>query len=73
MKKRYVIKNLPAKLPIHTTILYAFLLYYFNAAQWIWGAFITLTILYWIIVIINFCYQKSIDISSLLKNLKKEE
>jgi hypothetical protein len=52
MKKHYVVKNLPIRLPFQSTILYSFLLYHFHANGLIWGIFITLFVIYWILAII---------------------
>ena len=48
MKKHFVITNLPVRLPIQSTILYSFLLYYFEAHDVLWGVFITLYSILWI-------------------------
>jgi len=62
MKKKTVISNLPARLPIQSTILYSFLLYYFKVDSLYWGIFITLYSLLWIVVIIAKCYEERIDL-----------
>lgn len=51
MKKHFVITNTPAKLPFQSTILYTFLLYYFEVPGIWWGVFITLYSILWIITI----------------------
>lgn len=51
MKKRTVLANFPIRLPFQSTVLYTFLLYYFNVGSLYWGIFITLFSLYWILVI----------------------
>ena len=52
MKKHYVVKNSPIRLPFQSTILYSFLLYYFHVNGLIWGIFITLYAIYWILALI---------------------
>lgn len=64
MKKRYVISNTPLKLPIQSTIFYAFLLHYFQVSEIWWGAFIAVFIIYWILVIINKFNEVRIDLNS---------
>jgi hypothetical protein len=64
MKKRFVISNTPVKFPIQSTILYTFLLYYFQVSEIWWGIFITLYSLYWIIVIVAKWNEESIDLNS---------
>ena len=63
MKKRFVISNLPIKLPFQSTILYAFLLHYFNANGVIWGVFITLYSIFWIGVIMAKWNEVKIDLN----------
>ena len=62
MKNKTVISNLPTRLPINSTILYSFLLYYFKVDSLYWGIFITLYSLLWIAVIIAKCYEEKIDL-----------
>lgn len=59
MKGKKVIHrtDLPVRLPINSTILYTFLLYYFNVQPFIWGVFITIFTLYWILCIIGLVIQ----------------
>lgn len=64
MKKHFVISNIPIKLPIQSTILYTFLLYYFKVPGLVWGIFITLYLIYWIIIIIAIWNQIKIDLNS---------
>lgn len=63
MKKHKVISNLPVKLPISNTILYCFLLYYFNVDNLWWGIFITVFSVYWIFVAFAvFSWQEEVNI-----------
>lgn len=62
MKTDKVIKNIPVKPPIHSTILYCFLLYYFEANGIAWGIFGTLYTIFWILVIIVIWNQERVDI-----------
>lgn len=62
MKKRFVITNLPAKLPVTNTALVAFLLYYFKAHGFIWGIFITVYSIIWIAIIIMKSREQNIDV-----------
>ena len=47
MKKKLVLTSLPVRFPIQSTILYSFLLHYFNADNIYWGIFITLYSILW--------------------------
>lgn len=71
MKTIYVIKNTPVRYPIQSTILYSFLLHYFNANDVLWGVFITLYSLLWILAFIVKLFEKKVDISDLL--IKNDE
>lgn len=63
MKKKLVITNVPTRYPINSTILYSFLLYYFNVDSLYWGIFITLFSLYWILVFIVKLDEVNIDLN----------
>lgn len=63
MKKKLVITNVPSTLPVNSTILYSFLLYYFNVDDLYWGIFITLFSIYWILVIIVKSNEVNIDLN----------
>jgi hypothetical protein len=62
MKKRKVISNLPARLPIASTILYIFLMDYYQVDRLWWGIFITVYGVYWILLIIGLFMQEKVDI-----------
>ena len=62
MKKRTVLINFPVRLPIVSTVLYSFLMHYFNASGLAWGVFITLLSLYWILVIVLKWNEERIDL-----------
>lgn len=62
MKKTKVISNLPVRLPILSTVLYTFLLHYFNVDNLWWGIFIAVYSIYWIVVISVIWTQERIDI-----------
>jgi len=62
MKKKTVLTNFPVRLPIQSTILYIFLLYYFNVDSLYWGIFITLCSLYWILIIAVKWSEERIDL-----------
>ena len=63
MKKKLVITNVPTRYPINSTILYSFLLYYFNVDGLYWGIFITLFSIYWILVIVVKSNEVNIDLN----------
>ena len=63
MKKKLVITNVPTRYPINSTILYSFLLYYFNVDDLYWGIFITLFSIYWILVIVVKSNEVNIDLN----------
>lgn len=62
MKKIYVVKNIPARIPLNSTILYTFLLYYFEVDRLIWGIYICLMIAYWALNIAALFIQERVDI-----------
>jgi hypothetical protein len=62
MKKRFVITNVPIKLPIQSTILYSFLLYHFQVSGIWWGVFITLYSILWIFAIIIKWNEERVDL-----------
>ena len=62
MKKTKVIKNIPNKLPLTSTVLYTFLLYYFDVNGIVWGIFGTIYAIYWILVIVIIYNQERIDL-----------
>ena len=63
MKTRFVISNTPIRLPINSTILYAFLLYYFDVNNIWWGIFITVYSILWIAAISIRMSEESIDLN----------
>lgn len=68
MKHYPVVSNTPAKLPIHSTLSYSFLMYYFNV-HGIWlGVFITLFSIYWIICMVEIWHQDRVDIFDDIKD-----
>lgn len=62
MKKKTVLANFPVRLPVQSTILYTFLLHYFNVDSMYWGIFITLYSLYWILIIAVKWSEERIDL-----------
>ena len=62
MRKIYVIKNQPTKLPVVGTVLYAFLMDYYNASGFWWGVFIVCFSIIWIICIIALFKEEKIDL-----------
>jgi len=64
MKKLIVIKNTPSKLPILGTVVYTFLMHYYNVSDLWWGIYITLMAILWILVIWIMCNQERIDLFS---------
>jgi len=67
MKRHYYIKNQPIRLPISTTALYAFFLYYFKIADLWLGIAIAIGVLWWICVLALWWNQKGVEID--LENL----
>lgn len=62
MKTSKVIKNTPIKFPFTSTVLYSFLLYYFDASGVIWGIFGTLYVIFWSIAIVVKWNEESVDL-----------
>lgn len=74
MEKQKVIhpKNSYARLPLHTTILYTFLLHHFDCPQWAWTLFIVFYSFLWIVMLYKLFTQECIDIfNSKEVNVKK--
>ena len=71
MKKHFVITSLPVRLPFQSTILYSFLLYYFNVENLYWGIFITLYSILWIIAIAIKCNEIKVDLNATKDDEKK--
>lgn len=67
MKKRKVIRNIPARVPVANTILYSFLLYYFKVSQLWVGIFIAVYSIYWIICILLVFTEDRVDITEFFK------
>lgn len=72
MKTRNVISNLPIKLPWMSTVVYSFMLHYFNANGVIIGVFATIYAIYWIIAIIAKWNEKSVDIFEQFEQKKQD-
>lgn len=63
MKTRYVIKNIPTKLPVQSTVLWYLVLDYYKASDIWYGVYFTLYALAWLGSIIVIWKQESIDIN----------
>lgn len=55
-------KNLPIKLPVWSTLLTFHFLMYYNASQWLFGAFGVVYLLLWIFAIIRKTKEKETEI-----------
>ncbi|MDB0601103.1 hypothetical protein PL373_08080 [Tenacibaculum maritimum] len=62
MANKKVVKNIPVRIPLNSTILHWFLLYYFNAPQWLWTAWIIFALIYWVLVLIIISREEKITI-----------
>lgn len=71
MKKHFVIANVPTRLPMQSTVLYSFLLHYFNASGVLWGVFITLFTILWIIAIADKYNEIRVDLNATKEEEKK--
>jgi hypothetical protein len=63
MKKRIVLKSTSIRFPISSTILYTFLMMYFNAPEWAWTLFITFEVLWWALIITAKFYEAGISLN----------
>lgn len=72
-KQKFVITSTPTKLPVVSTILFTFLLYYFNVPMIVWGIYITLAIIYWVVVLIIIKDETYIDINKDWKEFANPE
>jgi len=71
MKKRFVITNLPIRLPFQSTIMWSFLLHYFNVDNLYWGIFITFYSILWIVAIAIKFNEIKVDLNSTDDDKKK--
>lgn len=55
-------KNLPARLPIISTVVFYLLMDNLNASPVAWGVGITLVVIFWIIAITAICMQEHVDV-----------
>ena len=62
MKKRTVITNTPVRLPLQSTVLYSFLLWYFEVNPVWWGIFGTLYTILWIVALLAKFSEERIDL-----------
>lgn len=53
------------KLPVHNTVLYGFLLYHFQAPEWLWGVFITFFLILWTVAIWALSNQSKVDLDEI--------
>ena len=65
MKKHFVITNAPVKLPFQSTILYSFLLHYFNVDSLYWGIFITFYSILWVVAIVSKYNEIRVDLNAI--------
>lgn len=63
MKKSIAVKNTPVRLPINSTILHLFLLYHFNAPEWLWASYCILATFIWTLLIIAKLNQEYVTYS----------
>ena len=68
MKKKLVIKNTPTELPINSTVLYTFLMWYFKVDNLFWGIFICCVGFYWIFAIKAINKEERIDLNDMKDN-----
>lgn len=55
-------KNLPARLPINSTVVFYLLMDNLNASPVAWGVGITLVVILWIAAITAICTQEHVDV-----------
>lgn len=55
-------KNLPAKMPVTQSIVFCLLLDRLQVPGFVWGIAISMIVIWWIIAIYVFFYQKTVDI-----------
>ena len=72
MKKRFVISNLPARLPITSTVLYTFLMWYFKVDNLYWGIFICVFGVAWAVSFYMFFTQEIVDLNATTDEDKKK-
>lgn len=51
-------KYLPTKLPVQSTVLYTFLMYYFSAPEFAWGVYFIVMFIVWVLFIVSMKKQK---------------
>lgn len=62
MKKSFVISNTPVRLPINGTVLYTFLMWFFQAKDFYWGIYIVFLLILWTACIISINRQQRVDL-----------
>ena len=72
MRKKLVIKNTPTKLPISSTVLYTFLMWYFKVDNLFWGIFICCFGFYWIFSFISINKEERIDLNDIKEESTKD-
>ncbi len=65
VKQVLAFSNLPTRLPLGSTVLYCTVLDYWNAPQWLWGAFGVLYGIIWMVSLYDISREQKVD---LLKN-----
>lgn len=71
MKKRTVIKNVPVRFPLTSTILIAFLLDHYQVDGIWWGVFITVYSILWIALIAAKINEDGVDLDDIITDGKK--
>jgi len=64
MKRRFVISNIPIKLPIQNTILYFFGLHYLETSLWVWIVLGIIGTGHWLSSITRKIREKKVDLNS---------
>jgi hypothetical protein len=64
--------NLPAKLPVGSSILYYIALDYYKAPEWLWTVAIIIFSLFWIGGVVKYFTHESWDITELAKERTKK-
>lgn len=63
MEKRVIKRSiLPAKLPLNSTVLATFLMYYFQAETWQWIVFTCIFAIIWFVRVTVIFHQEEIDL-----------
>lgn len=61
--------NIPTKLPVFNTLTIIMALSFFHVPGWAWGVVLTITVLFWLAIIVKLLKEEEIDIFDNVDNV----